>query len=198
MNDVIQLLEAGAPLQRNVSVQQLLSRRDVPRGINFKSVLVEESDHAGVGRPFLAGVVEWGAAASHSPRLVRSFRAPREDVRAGVPVEPLRQSPHHSLLDEIARLDRYGGERPIELTRRFVREGGLLHVDLGAVDFGFWVGCHGGWMGGEEAKKMVGRSEVGACRNARVVRERDPFVNLLNSSRFESDSRCLVHWDCGM
>mmetsp|Transcript_23753 Transcript_23753/g.49711 ORF Transcript_23753/g.49711 Transcript_23753/m.49711 type:complete len:208 (-) Transcript_23753:239-862(-) len=143
MNNFIQLLEARTPLQRNVCVEKLLVSCDVTRGINLKSVLVEESNHAGVGSSLLAGVVEWCAAASHSPGLIGTFCTPRKDVRTRIPVESLRKPTHHTLLDKIALLDRNSGERTVEHAGGLIGEGRLLHVDFGAVDFGFCVVRHG-------------------------------------------------------
>lgn len=46
--------------------------------------------------------------------LVRAFVTPREDVRARISVESLGKPAHHALLDELAFLDRHGGEGAVE------------------------------------------------------------------------------------
>ena len=78
-----------------------------------------------------------------STHLVWTFVAPGKDVGAGVAVEPLREPTHYTLLDEIALLDCNGSERAVEHSCGLIGEGGLLHVNFGAVNLGLRVGCHG-------------------------------------------------------
>ena len=74
MHNLIQLLEARAPLQRNVSVQHLLPGLDVAGGVYLEPVLVKETLHVSVGSALLAGIVEGRAATSHAPRLLHVGR----------------------------------------------------------------------------------------------------------------------------
>ena len=69
VHNLVQLLEASTPLQRNVSVKKLITGLNITGGVNLKPVLVKESDHFGVGGSLFAGVVVGGAAAAHSPGL---------------------------------------------------------------------------------------------------------------------------------
>ena len=69
VDNLIQLLEVSAPFQRDVGVEKLITGLNIPSGIDFERVFIEESNHAGVCRSLLASVVEGSAAASHSPRL---------------------------------------------------------------------------------------------------------------------------------
>ena len=69
MNNLVQILEARAPLQGNVSVKQLLPGLDVAGGIYLEPILVEEALHVSVGGALLAGVIKGRAAASHAPGL---------------------------------------------------------------------------------------------------------------------------------
>lgn len=50
----------------------------------------------------------------NATHLVRAFVTPREDVRARISVESLGKPAHHALLDELAFLDRHGGEGAVE------------------------------------------------------------------------------------
>ena len=75
MHNVIQLLEASTPLQRNVSVKKLLPCFNITGGINLKPVLIKESDHFCVGGSLLAGIVVGSAATTHSPSLYERNRS---------------------------------------------------------------------------------------------------------------------------
>ncbi len=74
MYDLVQILEACAPLQRNVSVQQLLTSLDIPGGVYLKPVLIKEALHVSVGSALLAGIVEGRASTSHAPGLLHEYR----------------------------------------------------------------------------------------------------------------------------
>jgi len=74
MYNLIQLLEARAPLQRNVSVQHLLPGLDVAGGVYLEPVLVKETLHVSVGSALLAGIVERRTATPHAPRLLHVGR----------------------------------------------------------------------------------------------------------------------------
>jgi hypothetical protein len=74
MHNLAQLLEARAPLQRNVSVQQLLPGLDVAGGVYLELVLIKMAHHVSVGGALLAGIVKGRAATSHAPRLLHIGR----------------------------------------------------------------------------------------------------------------------------
>ena len=102
MDDLIELREASAPLEADVSVEKLLVLLDVAVGEDLETILVEVTDHAGVGGTLLAGVVEGGAAGAHAPGGARPLLGPGEDVRAGIAVEALGKTAHDTLFDELA------------------------------------------------------------------------------------------------
>ena len=84
MYNLVQILEARAPLQGNVSVQQLLPGLDVACGIYLEPILVEEALHMSVRGALLAGVVKGRAAASHAPGLCNTNTKRRGTRREGV------------------------------------------------------------------------------------------------------------------
>jgi hypothetical protein len=77
-----------------------------------------------------------------APYLIRTLRAPCENVRTSISIETLRQTPHQTLLYKVTGLEIHGGEGTVEHTRLRIGELGLLDVHFGAINLGFWVGGH--------------------------------------------------------
>ena len=73
VHNIVQLLEASTPLQRNVSVKKLFIDLNITSGINLKPVFIKESDHFGVSGSLFAGVVVRGASTTHSPGLIEKI-----------------------------------------------------------------------------------------------------------------------------
>ena len=102
MDNVVEVREAGAPLEADVGVQHLLVLLDVAICEDFKAILVEVANHAGVSGTLLTGIIEGGTARSHTPGSIGALIGPGEDVGAGVAVEALGKATHDALLDEVA------------------------------------------------------------------------------------------------
>ena len=75
--------------------------------------------------------------------LIRAFVTPRKDVRARVTIKTLWQTTHDTFLDKLPLLDCHGGKCTVEHAGGFIGEGGLFHIDFGAVNLCFRMRGHG-------------------------------------------------------